>query len=385
MYNASDVIGTDSQHPGLVPVIGSAPGTNGNTYASTPVEPAYVEGPSSDDYIKGVPPLETLPAQWWNWLNGEYTKRFNNMSKQNGVLDNLFKELNNVLSDHGITPSSTYANQLVTALNKPRRTIVSSYDQLSSVKNGEILWIAAGFSEPVILPNGTNYCDIIVVSSNSGTHTVTGAIRDGDITLAYGESVILMWHGSTWIIISASITYTGKKLFPIGSIYQNADNDTQPQQLLGFGYWRKITDRFLAAYGSNIITGDTVEGGRSSVILSTTNLPAHKHNASFNGTHLYVDKALWTVVMSAVGVNPGETGPASIVDNKLPFHNALMDNKADMIVNTTSASGGSSSTTGSIAFDYTPEGTVTTENTGDGESFSIIPPYYAVHTWRRIS
>ena len=363
-----------------LPVIG-----NGNSYARDPIQPDYISQIPTDNYNHGTVPLETLPAQWWNWLNNQYTSRINNASNNtDGVFTNLFNELNNVLLDKGITPNANSSNQLVTALNKPRRTNVTSYNQLSSVKNGEILWIAFSGTDSVILPNGSNYCDIIVISSNTGTHTVTGAIRGGDITLGYGESVILMWHGSTWIILSASITYTGKKLFPIGSIYQNADNDTQPQQLLGFGYWQRITDRFLASYGSSVITQETDMGGRSEVVLSVNNLPAHNHDATFTGTRLNVNDAFWAVTQYQVGVQPG-TGQATLVDNKSPFKNANFHNYTDKAVTTYHHTGVDvDCLSGGIGFDYTPEGTVTTENTGNGEAFSIIPPYYAVHTWKRI-
>lgn len=384
MYNASDVIGTDSQHPGLVPVIGSTPGTNGNTYASTPVDPAYVEGPSSDDYIKGVPPLETLPAQWWNWLNGEYTKRFNNMSKQNGVLDNLFEELNNVLLDKGITPNANSSNQLVTALNKTRRTIITT-ETIDSVVNGEVLWFNTANPFSITLPTGANPCDIIIIHSNSSTHEINGSLRDGTISLGWGESIVLIWHGTAWVTLTASISYIGKRLYPLGTIYQNADDDTQPQQLLGFGYWTKITDRFLASYGSSIITKDVNIGGRSEVILNINNLPAHYHNATFTGTRLNVNDAFWAVTQLQVGVNPG-SGQATLVDNKSPFKNANFHNYTNKAVTTYAHTGiDVDCLSGGIGFDYTPEGTVTTENTGEGEAFSIIPPYYAVHTWKRIS
>ena len=362
-----------------LPVIG-----NGNSYARDPIQPDYISQIPTDNYNHGSVPLETLPAQWWNWLNNQYTSRINNAFNNNdGVFTNLFNELNNILLDKGITPDANYSNQLVTALDKPRRTVVTSYDQLSSVKNGEILWISSPLTQPLILPNGTNNCDIIVISSNSGLRIVTGTIRDGDITLGYGESITLMWHGSTWITLSASISYIGKKLFPLGSIYQNADDDTQPQQLLGFGYWRKITDRFLASYGSSVIRQET--GGRSEVVLNVDNLPAHNHDATFTGTRLNVNDAFWAVTQFQVGVNPG-AGQATLVDNKLPFKNANFHNYTDKAVTTYNHTGTNvDCLSGGIGFDYTPEGTVTTENTGEGDAFSIIPPYYAVHTWRRIS
>lgn len=385
MYNASDVIGTDSQHPGLVPVIGSAPGTNGNTYASTPIDPAYIEGPSSDDYIKGVPPLETLPAQWWNWLNGEYTKRFNNISKQNGVLDNLFKELNNILINRDITPTSNLSNQLLTAIDKPNYITYITDDASESPEITRPTLIRVwGRNITIILPTENVQAGMtVIIHSTRGSNTTTVVTNDTNIELKYNTSIMLYWTNSRWAICLTNEQYTAEKLYPIGTIYMNSETDESPQTLLGVGHWRKITDRFISAYGSTLITSQT--GGNDTATLSVSNLPTHNHDATFTGTRLNVNDAFWAVTQYQVGVNPG-TGQASLVDNKLPFKNANWHNYTNKAVTTYDHTGTDvSCLSGSISFDYTPEGSVTTENKGDGDAFSIIPPYYAVHTWRRTS
>ena len=53
--------------------------TNGN-YASNPLDPANIEEPSAQDYVRGTEPLDTLPAQWWNWLCNQFTSRFNKLN-----------------------------------------------------------------------------------------------------------------------------------------------------------------------------------------------------------------------------------------------------------------------------------------------------------------
>jgi hypothetical protein len=65
-------------------------------------------------------------------------------------------------------------------------------------------------------------------------------------------------------------------LYPIGTIYQNASDSTNPGNsvMLGFGTWEQITDKFLAARGS---TNIGASGGAWSVTLTANNIPRHKH------------------------------------------------------------------------------------------------------------
>ena len=77
--------------------------TNGN-YANNPLNPQYIAEPSSTDYNRGVEPLTTLPAQWWNWFLNKFTSRFN---KINVYVKNIFNELSQLLSLAEMTPDGT--------------------------------------------------------------------------------------------------------------------------------------------------------------------------------------------------------------------------------------------------------------------------------------
>jgi hypothetical protein len=86
--------------------------TNGN-YASNPLNPQYIAEPSSTDYNRGVEPLQTLPAQWWNWFLNKFTGRFN---KVNIYVKNIFNELAQILSIFNITPDGTEATPTTSQL-----------------------------------------------------------------------------------------------------------------------------------------------------------------------------------------------------------------------------------------------------------------------------
>lgn len=77
--------------------------TNGN-YANTPLNPLYVEEPDAVNYNRGAEPLQTLPAQWWNWLCNKITAKLN---KLNIYVKNIFDELAQLLSLVGVTPDAT--------------------------------------------------------------------------------------------------------------------------------------------------------------------------------------------------------------------------------------------------------------------------------------
>ena len=77
--------------------------TNGN-YANTPQNPLYVEEPDADNYNRGAEPLQTLPAQWWNWLCNKITAKLNNL---NIYVKNIFNELAALLSLVNVTPDAT--------------------------------------------------------------------------------------------------------------------------------------------------------------------------------------------------------------------------------------------------------------------------------------
>ena len=77
--------------------------TNGN-YASNPINPQYIAEPDAVSYNRGTEPLQTLPAQWWNWFLNKFTGRFN---KVNIYVKNIFNELAQVLSIFEMTPDGT--------------------------------------------------------------------------------------------------------------------------------------------------------------------------------------------------------------------------------------------------------------------------------------
>ena len=115
--------------------------------------------------------------------------------------------------------------------------------------------------------------------------------------------------------------------------------------------------------GSSYNLGAT--GGSSAVTLSVANLPSHNHSAS-TASHTHSQPA-HQHSGSAYKVE-GENGAVRI-------SSSYANNYVGKIY--VDASGGD--TTGSAS----PITTI--GNTGNGQSFSIMPPYIAVNIWKRTS
>ena len=90
---------------------------------------------------------------------------------------------------------------------------------------------------------------------------------------------------STGSVIDANVNVVEvlKKAYPIGSVYINASNATNPATLLGFGTWSAFgAGRTLVGIDSGDTDFDTVEetGGAKTHTLGITEIPSHTHKIS---------------------------------------------------------------------------------------------------------
>ena len=102
----------------------------------TPIPSANIE--------RGVAPLDSLPADWWNWL-------WNNITLNEGrivqFINSVFSEINSVLSAAGVTPSTASTTDLRDAIQKLASTVATSAvpgSVLSSTLSGKLRVIADG-------------------------------------------------------------------------------------------------------------------------------------------------------------------------------------------------------------------------------------------------
>ena len=83
-----------------------------------------IQEPQGADYSRGVQVGRTIPAKWWNWLFSNITKR---IVQSRSDADSMLTELKNVVTDEGLTPSSSDNTQLVQAISKKTSAQIDNY------------------------------------------------------------------------------------------------------------------------------------------------------------------------------------------------------------------------------------------------------------------
>ena len=102
----------------------------------TPIPSANIE--------RGVAPLDSLPADWWNWLWNNITL---NEARIVQFINSVFSEINSVLSAAGVTPSTASTTDLRDAIQKLATTVATAAvpgSVLSSTLSGKLRVIADG-------------------------------------------------------------------------------------------------------------------------------------------------------------------------------------------------------------------------------------------------
>ena len=100
-----------------------------------------------------------------------------------------------------------------------------------------------------------------------------------------------------------------KKGYPVGSIYINANNGTNPATLLGFGTWERFGEgRVLVSQDSTDADFDAIgeTGGEKTHQLTVDEMPSHNHNytrvsGGAGGGGLNVDGSTSTAYTSLAG------------------------------------------------------------------------------------
>jgi hypothetical protein len=159
--------------------------------------------------------------------------------------------------------------------------------------------------------------------------------------------------------ISASADIAGSKLasdalaaaYPVGSIYMNASDATNPATLLGFGTWVAFgAGRVLVGIDSGDTDFETAEetGGAKTHTLDITEMPSHRHG----------------------GIQPsGTTGGNS---NGFDVDNPANGADTDAFQKFTKYAGGAGSD---------ENGTLT--SAGTTQAHNNLQPYIVVHMWKR--
>ena len=114
-----------------------------------------------------------------------------------------------------------------------------------------------------------------------GDGTYAMPSTDGD------SGQVLSTNGSGQVSFTtlSGVTATISNAYPVGSIYMNCSNATNPGTLLGFGTWAAFGEgRVLIGIDSSDSDFDTAEetGGSKTHTLTEAQLPSHRHTIGSN-------------------------------------------------------------------------------------------------------
>ena len=128
-----------------------------------------------------------------------------------------------------------------------------------------------------------------VLRSDGTNSTLSQVVLTTDVT-----GTLPVANGGTGVTTAAAITsLVGNLLFPVGSIYTNATNATNPGTLLGFGTWTAFgAGRVMVGFDAGNALFDTAEetGGSADAITvshthtATVTDPGHAHSYTTNAS-----------------------------------------------------------------------------------------------------
>lgn len=225
--------------------------------------------------------------------------------------------------------------------NYTKTTNFATKDNLSS---GNPLKIVKGTE---IDTEFNNIATAVATKADLASPTFTGTPTLPTGTIATTQS---SGNSSTALATTAFVQAAIALLYPVGSIYTNATNSTNPGTLLGFGTWTAFgAGRVMVGFNASNALFDTAEetGGSADAVL-----PSHTHTATSTVT------------------DPGH------------FHSYTQPSPGSLVANINGTGAGAiSGSTGS----KTTGITVSTSNSTEGVSSTNAnyQPYITVYMWKR--
>ncbi len=137
--------------------------------------------------------------------------------------------------------------------------------------------------------------DAAKVISGADFHTEFSAVEtavntkadiNGDAAEAFSATTASSGTNTTQVATTAFVQAAYQAMYPVGSIYMNAEVATNPATLLGFGTWAEYGAGRVPVGKASSGTFDTLNatGGAETQTLTEANLPAHNHSASAAGS-----------------------------------------------------------------------------------------------------
>lgn len=159
---------------------------------------------------------------------------------------------------------------------------------------------------------------------------------------------------STITAMQTTINGQFNKFFPIGSLYATGDDTFNPNTAEGWqGTWAKIKGRFILGSSDDYEVNSV--GGEATHTLTVDEMPSHNHEGTTGTGH-----ADFMRIVSQAGIShPGNSATG--------YTSSSFEDVTD---------------TSDFPSANHYHG-FTTDSTGGGEAFDIMPPYEVKHIWER--
>lgn len=211
------------------------------------------------------------------------------------------------------------------------------------------------------------------VTACSGTAAAAFHLRAGGDGAAFGKRAEAAGFHCAWDaafdgavsvnggLTTAALTVGGKSLldlvYPVGAVYMSLRSD-DPATLFG-GTWSPISGRFLLGASDTYPAVST--GGAATRTLTTAQLPAHSHRvvADTDATSVGHQHTI-------PNIKSGASGEYGVYAESWGYGSGKRELSTDFVDIT-----------------HIHRVDTTSQTTGSGASFSILPPYLSVYMWRR--
>ena len=158
-------------------------------YAS---EAQTIQEPTGTDYSQGVRVGKTIPAKWWNWLFRGTTRR---LSQAKTDAQNMLTELQNVVTDAGITLSAGDSGQLSKAVVKDASTQINAY--VAQKQGFMAFWGSRSMPVPL-----ADYNNVVLMTQCNGLFIIMAKDSGHKVCVAVSTDM------KSWRIV-VETTYTG--------------------------------------------------------------------------------------------------------------------------------------------------------------------------------
>ena len=227
-------------------------------------------------------------------------------------------------------------------------------------------------------------------SADSWGTKINGDLSAIDALFPSGD--LAVEHGGTGVSTMAALSQAvGALLHPVGSIYVNATNGTNPSTLLGFGTWTAFgAGRVPVGFNASDSLFDAAEetgGSKDAIVVAHTHTGTtggHSADHSHSGTTSSAGAASGT---TSGGV-PGDFGTARTASGVLSVSGSLGNRPqgaagygSSQNLNLEIPAHTHSLTTGGVSSDHTHN--FTTASTGSSGTNANLQPYITVYMWKR--